>query len=195
MRPFFGNVSTAETIPLKIQLRRAERRRKLKAAGLVAPLFLFLLITFIVPIILLLYRAIQNPEIVEVLPRTFGMSAAERQLSCASVSFDGLLGEILMLWGAGGTLHLPPPRFLAAGDGLVELLRRAAITTVVLPPSALASLPSAAELPALERIVCVGEVLTPALAARWSRGREIWNGYGQYVAELYKNMKGEKLFM
>jgi sulfoxide reductase catalytic subunit YedY len=50
--------------------------------------------------------------------------------------------------------------------------------------------------------------VNPAVAhPRWSQatervlgtgGRiptEIYNGYGQYVAELYKNMKGEKLFM
>ncbi len=70
MGSFFGNAPRTEALPLKIKLRRAERRRKIKAAGLVAPLFLFLLITFVIPIILLLYRAVENPEILEVLPRT-----------------------------------------------------------------------------------------------------------------------------
>jgi putative spermidine/putrescine transport system permease protein len=63
-------LTTADGIPLKDSLRRAERRRKLKAAGLVMPLFLFLLTTFITPILLLLYRAIENPELLEVMPRT-----------------------------------------------------------------------------------------------------------------------------
>ena len=63
-------LTTANGIPLKDSLRRAERRRKLKAAGLVLPLFLFLLTTFITPILLLLYRAIENPELLEVMPRT-----------------------------------------------------------------------------------------------------------------------------
>ena len=57
-------------MPLKESLRRAERRRKIKAAGLVMPLFLFLLTTFITPILLLLYRAVDNPEIIAVMPRT-----------------------------------------------------------------------------------------------------------------------------
>ena len=70
MGPAFGTTQAAGILPLKVKLRRAERRRKIKAAGLVAPLFLFLLITFVVPIILLLYRAVENPEILEVLPRT-----------------------------------------------------------------------------------------------------------------------------
>ncbi len=63
-------LTTANGIPLKDSLRRAERRRKLKAAGLVLPLFLFLLTTFIAPILLLLYRSIENPELLEVMPRT-----------------------------------------------------------------------------------------------------------------------------
>ena len=60
----------ANELSLKEKLSRAERRRKLKAVGLVAPLLFFLLITFIIPILLLLYRAIENPEILEIMPRT-----------------------------------------------------------------------------------------------------------------------------
>ena len=63
-------LTTANGAPLKESLRRAERRRKIKAAGLVMPLFLFLLTTFITPILLLLYRAVDNPEILAVMPRT-----------------------------------------------------------------------------------------------------------------------------
>lgn len=63
-------LATVDGTPLREMLRRAERRRKIKAAGLVAPLFFFLLITFIIPILLLLYRAVENPEILEVLPLT-----------------------------------------------------------------------------------------------------------------------------
>ena len=50
--------------------------------------------------------------------------------------------------------------------------------------------------------------VNPAVAhPRWSQASERvlgtneriptekWNGYGEYVAELYKDMKGEKLFM
>jgi putative spermidine/putrescine transport system permease protein len=63
-------LTTANGVPLKESLRRAERRRKIQAAGLVMPLFLFLLTTFITPILLLLYRAVDNPEIIAVMPRT-----------------------------------------------------------------------------------------------------------------------------
>jgi putative spermidine/putrescine transport system permease protein len=60
----------ANGMSLKNRLRRAERRRRIKAVGLVMPLFLFLLTTFITPIVLLLYRAVDNPELLEVMPRT-----------------------------------------------------------------------------------------------------------------------------
>lgn len=63
-------LTTIDGTPLKEMLQHAERRRKIKAAGLVAPLFFFLLITFVVPILLLLYRTVENPEILEVMPRT-----------------------------------------------------------------------------------------------------------------------------
>jgi putative spermidine/putrescine transport system permease protein len=66
----YDTLSVSEGLSLKAKLRRAERRRKIKAVSLVAPLFLFLLITFIIPILLLLQRAVDNPEILEVLPHT-----------------------------------------------------------------------------------------------------------------------------
>ncbi len=54
---------------LKRQLGRAERQRKLWAFALTVPLLVFLLLTFLVPIALLLGRAVENPEIATTLPR------------------------------------------------------------------------------------------------------------------------------
>ncbi|MDX5435351.1 MAG: ABC transporter permease, partial [Halomonas sp.] len=55
---------------LKAQLRRAERLRKLKAIGLVAPLALFLLVVFVVPIGSMLWRSVDNTELDSVMPIT-----------------------------------------------------------------------------------------------------------------------------
>ena len=55
---------------LKHRLRRAERLTKLKYLALIAPLAAFLLLTFVWPIGSLLYRSVDNPEVVEALPRT-----------------------------------------------------------------------------------------------------------------------------
>ena len=61
---------TADGIPLKTSLARAQRRGKLKAIGLVVPLFLFILITFFVPIIDMLFRSVENQLVGEVMHRT-----------------------------------------------------------------------------------------------------------------------------
>lgn len=55
---------------LKSRLKRANRISGLKALMLVAPLILFLVITFLLPIGLLLVRAIDNREVGRVLPTT-----------------------------------------------------------------------------------------------------------------------------
>jgi putative spermidine/putrescine transport system permease protein len=63
---------------LKARLRRAERRRKLWAMALVAPLFFFLLITFVVPISDMLRRSVHDPELAAVWPRVTAAIAAWR---------------------------------------------------------------------------------------------------------------------
>lgn len=55
---------------LKQRLARAERVNRWKAQALIAPLVLFLLLVFLVPIIALLYKSVGNPEVVSALPRT-----------------------------------------------------------------------------------------------------------------------------
>ncbi len=61
---------TEDGVPLKLALKRAERSRNLKALALVAPLFLFILLTFAAPIGLLLFRAVHDPDLMNNLPAT-----------------------------------------------------------------------------------------------------------------------------
>ena len=63
-------LTTADGVPLKILLHRAERRNRLRSLALVAPLLLFILASFIVPLAGMLWRAIENPEIAATLPKT-----------------------------------------------------------------------------------------------------------------------------
>lgn len=60
----------AEGPSLKQRMARAERMSRLKSQALILPLLLFLLLTFLVPIGTLLYRSVNNPEVVGSLPRT-----------------------------------------------------------------------------------------------------------------------------
>jgi len=55
------------------RLRRAERWRQVEAVALVAPLLLFLLLTFALPITGILQRSVDDPEVGTVLPRTLAV--------------------------------------------------------------------------------------------------------------------------
>lgn len=65
-----GTPAAEDTASLKKAIARVERRKQLRAAGLIAPLFLFLVLVFALPIALMLYRAVDNPEVVENFPLT-----------------------------------------------------------------------------------------------------------------------------
>lgn len=64
------NLTTADGVPLKVSLRRAQRRDKIKALLLVAPLFAFLLVAFVLPILDMLTRSVDNPEVITYMPKT-----------------------------------------------------------------------------------------------------------------------------
>ena len=68
--PPAGPITTADGIPLKTALARALRREKLKSLGLVAPLFLFIGLTFLLPIGDMLWRGVEDPIVSTYLPRT-----------------------------------------------------------------------------------------------------------------------------
>jgi putative spermidine/putrescine transport system permease protein len=63
----------ADGTPLKVALARAERRERLKALGLVAPLFAFIVLSFVVPILVMLYNSVYDPDVAENMPRTVQM--------------------------------------------------------------------------------------------------------------------------
>ncbi len=65
-----GEVMTADGVPLRISLARARRRSRNRALLLVAPLFLFVLITFFIPILSMLFRSVENQLVGETLPHT-----------------------------------------------------------------------------------------------------------------------------
>jgi putative spermidine/putrescine transport system permease protein len=64
-------ILTADGIPLEVSLKKAERKNKLKAFLLVAPLLLFLIITYVFPIGDMLIRSVDDREVTNMLPKTF----------------------------------------------------------------------------------------------------------------------------
>jgi len=65
-----ASLSPQAGLPLKQRLARAERLARIKALLLIAPLVVFLLVIFVAPIIALLLRSVNNPEIVSNMPLT-----------------------------------------------------------------------------------------------------------------------------
>ena len=65
-----GPVLAADGTPLKRSLARALRMQKLRALALIAPLLLFVLLTFIAPIADMLFRSIENQMVSATIPAT-----------------------------------------------------------------------------------------------------------------------------
>jgi len=68
-----GKMLAADGTPLKQSLNRALRRQKLRALALIAPLLIFVLVSFVAPILDMLFRSVENQLISDNLPQTVVM--------------------------------------------------------------------------------------------------------------------------
>ena len=59
-----------DTESLKVKLHRAERINRLKSFGLILPLIIFLIVVFLVPLVVMLKKSVDNPEVAAYLPAT-----------------------------------------------------------------------------------------------------------------------------
>ena len=64
-------ILSSDGLPLEVSLKKAERRNKIRAVLLVAPLFLFILIVYVFPIGEMLFRSVDDRMITKKLPKTF----------------------------------------------------------------------------------------------------------------------------
>jgi putative spermidine/putrescine transport system permease protein len=68
--PDDGIMRAADGTPLKKSLARALRREKIRSFLLIAPLLLFIVLTFIAPIADMLFRSVENNIVEDTIPRT-----------------------------------------------------------------------------------------------------------------------------
>ena len=61
---------TADGTPLKLSLQRALRRQRWRTFLLVVPLLVFILFSFVFPILNMLTRSVENPQLMQTMPRT-----------------------------------------------------------------------------------------------------------------------------
>ncbi len=69
-KEYSGPMLAADGTPLKRSLNKALRRQKLSALLLIAPLLIFVMVTFIAPIADMLFRSVENEIVSDTLPRT-----------------------------------------------------------------------------------------------------------------------------
>ncbi|HYP38956.1 MAG TPA: amino acid adenylation domain-containing protein, partial [Chloroflexia bacterium] len=115
--------------------------------------------------------------------RTYGVRPDSCVLQFVAFSFDVSVAEVFTALVSGARLCLGTPDDLLPGPALVELLQKQAVTTILMPPSVLNSLPDA-ELPALQSIVVGGENCSAEVVARWAPGRRFFNTYGPTEATI-----------
>ncbi|MEH1861785.1 MAG: amino acid adenylation domain-containing protein [Nostoc sp.] len=131
--------------------------------------------------VLLVHRGLCNLATAQI--QLFNVQPDSRILQFASLSFDASVSEIFMALVAGATLVLAKRDSLMPGQALVELMRKKNITTVTLPSSVLAVMPSD-KLPALRTIIVAGEVCPANLMAHWGSDRQFFNAYGPTEATV-----------
>jgi len=63
-------ITTTDGIPLKVSLRRSERKNKIRSFLFVVPTLLLILFAFLIPIFDMLFLSVHAPEVVDLLPKT-----------------------------------------------------------------------------------------------------------------------------
>ncbi|MFJ2277592.1 amino acid adenylation domain-containing protein [Streptomyces sp. NPDC087866] len=111
-----------------------------------------------------------------------------RVLQFASPSFDASVLELVMAFGSGGALVVPPPGPLA-GDVLAKVLVEREVSHALIPPAALASVPDG-EFPLFRSLIVGGDATSAELVDRWAPGRLMVNAYGPTESTVAASMSG-----
>ncbi len=112
---------------------------------------------------------------------TFRLSPGDRIVQGSSAAYDSSVEETWLAFAVGATLVVMDEDAARLGPDLIAWLRRERITVFCPPPTLLRASgcdnPEVA-LPDLKLLYVGGEALPRDVADRWSRGRELVNGYG-----------------
>ncbi|MDG3017252.1 amino acid adenylation domain-containing protein [Corynebacteriales bacterium D3-21] len=116
----------------------------------------------------------------------YGTGPDSRTLHFSSPSFDASIYEFLLAFGASATMVIVPPT-IYGGDELHRLLAEQRVTDAFLTPSVVASV-DPDRLPGFTGVCVGGEAVPPELAARWARGRRLYDGYGPTEGTIMANI-------
>jgi amino acid adenylation domain-containing protein len=125
--------------------------------------------------VLVEHRSVVN--FVRSVQELFSLTADDRVLGFAALTFDVSVFELFSAFSTGARLYLATDEERLSTEQLQALMEEAAITVIDLPPSVMALLePERFE--ALRIVFVGGEAFPGELVARWGRGRRFFNGYG-----------------
>ncbi|MEZ0372951.1 MAG: amino acid adenylation domain-containing protein, partial [Candidatus Sericytochromatia bacterium] len=117
----------------------------------------------------------------------YGLTADDRVLQHASLSFDASIFEILLALCTGARLCLGKKADLL-GPALHRFISRHGLTVINLPPSALAVLPPLPIDSTLKTIIVAGEACPTSLAESWSQRCRFFNAYGPTEATVWSSV-------
>nr|WP_281190167.1 non-ribosomal peptide synthetase [Millisia brevis] len=115
----------------------------------------------------------------------FGAGVHSRVLLGASPSFDASIFEILLAFGSGAALVVPPVD-VTAGEELTAVLTAAGVTHVCLTPSVLAATDPTPAV-TVTTVISAGEAVNAELLRTWAsvgRQRRVLNAYGPTEATI-----------
>lgn len=112
-----------------------------------------------------------------------GLTAQDRSLLFASISFDAAIWDVFAILSCGGLLVVVNQALRRDPAAVIELMARERVTCACLPPALLPKLPDH-PLPHLRFLLAGGETCTPQAVARWSKDRVMANGYGPTEASV-----------
>ncbi|MEV0388979.1 amino acid adenylation domain-containing protein [Nonomuraea sp. NPDC050643] len=114
------------------------------------------------------------------------VNEGDRVAQLSSSSFDASVFEMVLAFGSGATLVIPPEG-VYAGDPLGTFLEQERITHALIPPSTLATVPPR-EFADLRVLVVGGEGWGQDVTARWGPGRTLINAYGPTETSVVATM-------
>jgi amino acid adenylation domain-containing protein/non-ribosomal peptide synthase protein (TIGR01720 family) len=117
-----------------------------------------------------------------------GLDGDSRVLQLVSANFDAAIGDFVMALLNGATMVLGPAAGYPGAEELAELISRAGVTHVAIPPTLLNAL-DPDQVPGLRAVLMGGESFSAELAHRWSRaGCRVVNVYGATESTVLTTM-------
>jgi len=120
-------ITTTDGIPLKVSLRRAERKNKVRSFLFVVPTLLLILFAFLIPIFDMLILSVHTPEVVDLLPKTVkALKSWDESRGLPDESAFAALAEELKLRHEDKTLGQVTLRLNYEKTGMRSLLNKTA---------------------------------------------------------------------